>query len=188
MNDMMLHAPTCCVGDDFVIRAYMCGDESLLSESVTISYDHLKQFMPWAKHTQTIGESQSVIAKAMANYSRTEDFMLGIFSPDETTQWGGTGFHLREGPLETRSAEIGLWIRAEFAHQGMGTRVLSAMLNWGFTAWPWERLTWRCDADNIASARVAEKCGMQLEGRLRGHRRKEDGSRVDTLCYAALRS
>jgi RimJ/RimL family protein N-acetyltransferase len=99
----------------------------------------------------------------------------------------GTGYHLREGPLQSGNAEIGMWIRAGSAHQGLGTRVLQALLRWGFAEWPWQRISWRCNGTNLASQRVAERAGMRKEGVLRSHRVTPDGSREDTVCYAALR-
>jgi ribosomal-protein-serine acetyltransferase len=150
------------------------------------SIEHLKRFMPWAKETQTYEESYAVIERSMQAYRNCEDFMLGIFSSDGMSQWGGTGFHLREGPLAMRSAEMGMWVRADLAFQGLGTQFLTSMLRWGFDVWGWERLTWRCDVENIPSARLALKVGFQQEGRLCGHRRHQDGSRTDTLCFGLL--
>jgi ribosomal-protein-alanine N-acetyltransferase len=80
-----------------------------------------------------------------------------------------------------------MWVRASEAGRGLGTQLLEAMLRWGFTAWPWLRLSWRCDPRNVASVRVAEKAGLRLEGTLRSHELGVDGSRRDTACYAALR-
>ena len=112
---------------------------------------------------------------------------MGIWSPDESRLLGGCGYHLREGPLELRNAEIGMWIRGDVAGHGLGTAALCALLRWGFSAWPWLRLSWRCSSANRASQRVAEKAGMQREGVLRSHAIDPDGSRRDTVCYAALR-
>ncbi|MGC9400593.1 MAG: GNAT family N-acetyltransferase [Anaerolineae bacterium] len=174
--------------DAFVVRTYLPGDGELLSEAANASYEHLKTFMEWAKPHQTVEESESLVRKFRANYLIGEDFVLGIFTPDESRLLGGSGFHLREGHgLTNRSAEIGMWIRGDAAGQGLGTRVLRALLTWGFTRWPWERLAWRCDGRNHASRRVAEKAGMQREGVLRAHLRLDDGTRRDTYCYAILK-
>jgi RimJ/RimL family protein N-acetyltransferase len=40
---------------------------------------------------------------------------------------------------------------------------------------------------NAERVSVAEKAGMQREGVLRSHAVDPDGSRRDTVCYAALR-
>ena len=68
-----------------------------------------------------------------------------------------------------------------------GTSVLQTLIDWGFTAWPWERPSWRCDSRNQASIRIAEKAGMQAEGVLRSHMFAPSGERRDTSCFAILR-
>ena len=62
-----------------------------------------------------------------------------------------------------------------------------ALLSWGFTEWPWLRLSWRCSSANVASQRTAERAGLQREGVLRSHEVNGDGVRRDTFCYAHLR-
>ena len=81
-----------------------------------------------------------------------------------------------------------MWIRAAYAGRGLGTRVLAAMLRWGFTAWSWERIVWMRDTRNAASVRVAEKNGLTREAVLRSDRLDVDGVRRDTYLFAILRS
>ena len=116
------------------------------------------------------------------------DFVVAVVSLDGEEILGGSGFHLREGELSSGNAEIGMWIRADAAGCGLGTRVLVEMLRWGFDEWPFERLSWRCSRENRGSLRVAEKAGMTREGTLHGHRVEDDGSRGDTLLFSALRA
>ncbi|MBN1260843.1 MAG: GNAT family N-acetyltransferase [Anaerolineae bacterium] len=184
----LLVLPEKYIAGEFVIRSYFPGDGVLLSEAVNGSYDHLKAFMPWAKPYQSVEESEHLVRHFRGNYLLETDFVLGIFDGEERRLLGGSGFHLREGGLDNCSAEIGMWIRADAAGNGLGTRVLTALLAWGFTEWPWERLAWRCDGRNLASRRIAEKAGLALEGVLRGHCRLKDGTRWDTFCYAILKS
>ncbi len=117
----------------------------------------------------------------------SHDFIIGIFSPDEKRLLGGTGFHLREGPVSTGCAEMGMYIRQSEAGRGLGARVLTSLIDWGFTDWPWLRLAWCCDQRNVASVRVAEKCRLRLEGVLRGQQADAGGGRCDTACYAITR-
>ena len=188
MNDTPFFAPERLVADEFTIRCYMPGDGSLMAEAVNASYDHLRIFMPWAQpHTEVV-QAEQTVRSWRAKYLLSTDFVLGIFSPDNRRLLGSSGFHLREGGLENRAAEIGMWIRANAAGEGLGTSVLCAVLEWGFSAWPWDRLTWHCDERNIASRCTAEKAGMLYEGRLRGVRLLPDGKRENTLGFAALRS
>src|SRR4051812_40114977 len=86
--------------DPFTLRAYQPGDGALLAEAVNTSYEHLRTFMGWARPDNTVEGSEARARHFAGKYLLQEDFGLGIFSPDGTRQLGGTGFHLRHGPLE----------------------------------------------------------------------------------------
>ncbi len=181
-------APEKLENSDFLIRGYLPGDGAALNEALSVSYAHLRPFMPWAEREQSLEQSERFVRESRAKYLMAENFNLAIFDPSGSTILGGSGFHLREGELDQRNAEIGMWIRAGAAGRGLGTAVLVAVLAWGFDEWPWLRLSWRCDPKNVASARVAENAGMALEGTLRSHATAvHGGGRRDTLCFAALR-
>lgn len=182
-----LAAPDRIATERFVLRSYEAEDGPLLREATTSSYDHLAPWMPWAVRDQTPREAEQLVRSFRGRYLLAQDFVLGIFAPGGEELWGGAGFHLREGGLEVASAEMGMWVRASRAGQGLGTEVLRALLAWGFEEWPWQRLVWRCDAQNHASRRIAEKVGMQAEGVQRSHMLDPRGARRDTASYAALR-
>jgi RimJ/RimL family protein N-acetyltransferase len=172
----------------FLLRSYQPGDGAQVSEAVNDSYAHLKTFMPWATPDQSVERSEQLCREFRGNWLRASDFVIGIWQPDEARLLGGCGYHLREGTLALCNAEIGMWIRSDAARQGLGTAVLRALIRWGFTDWPWLRLSWRCSSANVASQRTAERAGMQREGVLRSHAIGPDGERRDTVCYAVLRS
>lgn len=180
-------APTSFSSGGVTIRAYQPGDGPALREATVSSYDHLRPWMPWA--TTTDGYSpeaaEANCRRFYANYLLNEDFTLGIWVGGELA--GGSGFHLRYGPIGSGNAEIGMWIRASYAGTGLGTRALGMLLEWGFTEWRWERLIWRCDTRNIASARVAQKNGLTLEGTHRADMLDVHGQRRDTHMFAILR-
>lgn len=182
-----LVAPERFEAEGFTLRGFRPGDGPLLSEAVNASYDHLAPWMAWAQRVQSEAESEKRVRCFRARTLLANDFVIGIFSPKEERLLGGTGFHLREGPLSARCAEVGMWIREGEAGRGLGTRALAAMLRWGFSEWPWLRLSWRSDADNVASIRCAEKAGMQREGVLRCQPADVGNGRRNTVCFAALR-
>ena len=184
-----LLAPERFAADGFVLRSYDAGDGEALAAATNASYEHLKAFMPWAQPVTSEREAEQRVRYFRAKWLTAKDFVICIASTDDTEVLGGSGYHLREGGLETRNAEVGMWVRGDAAGCGLGTRALVALLEWGFSEWPWDRLSWRCSSCNTASMRVAEKAGMQREGLLRGHREpRHDGARGDTVLFAALRS
>jgi RimJ/RimL family protein N-acetyltransferase len=170
-----------------VLRGYQPGDGAKLSEAADASYQHLKASMPWAQPEQSVELSEQLCRQFRARWLLAEDFVIGIWAQDGSRLLGGCGYHLREGTLALGNAEIGMWIRADAAGRGLGTAVLRALLSWGFTQWPWLRLSWRCSGGNLASQRTAEKGGLLREGVLRSHAIDLDGKRRDTCCYALLR-
>ncbi|MEO8180706.1 MAG: GNAT family protein [Deltaproteobacteria bacterium] len=171
----------------FLLRSYQPGDGASVSEAVNSSYEHLKTSMPWAIPEQSVERSEQLCRQFRGKWLSAEDFVIGIWEREGSRLLGGCGYHLREGRLELGNAEIGMWIRADAAGRGLGTAALRALLGWGFTEWPWLRLSWRCSSANLASQRTAEKAGMQREGVLRSHAIDPGGQRRDTFCYAALR-
>jgi RimJ/RimL family protein N-acetyltransferase len=185
MSDTPFLAPAAHSAGDITIRAYRPGDGPALQRAVVASYEHLRPWMTWARAEQSVAESEAICRTFAGHYLLNEGFTQGIWLGDELA--GGTGFHLRHGPIELGTAEIGMWISAARAGGGLGTRALAALLEWGFTAWPWQRLVWRCDTRNLASARVAEKGGLTREGTFRSDALAVDGSRRDTYVYAILR-
>ncbi len=183
---MDLLFPTNYQADGFVLRAYQAGDGAALRLATTESYEHLKPFMPWAVADQTLEQAEAVARRLASGFLAGTDYTLGVW--DGEFLIGGTGFHLRCGPIEWKCAEIGMWIHGERAGTGLGTRVLGAMLDWGFGEWGWERLVWKCDVANAASSRVAEKNGMTREAILRSSAVDVSGNRCDMNYFAKLKA
>jgi RimJ/RimL family protein N-acetyltransferase len=185
MDEALFIAPETYSAEGIIIRTYRPGDGAALQVAEVSSYEHLRPWMPWASAERTPEQAEANCRRFYARYLLNEDFILGIWVGGELA--GSTGFHMRHGPRELGVAEIGMWIRVSYAGAGLGTRSLRAMLAWGFGEWGWERLVWRCDTRNSASARVAEKNGMRLEGTLRADTLDVQGNRRDTHIYAILR-
>ncbi|MEE8602013.1 GNAT family N-acetyltransferase [Euzebya tangerina] len=181
-------APERFEADGFVLRGYRPGDGEALADAVTSSYEHLAPWMSWASKDQSVEESEGLSRSFRADYLRNTDFVLGIWTPDESRLLGGTGYHLRGKPMDHKVAEIGMWIRADAAGAGLGTGVLRTLLEWGFDEWPWHRLSWLCDSDNHASRRTAEKAGMRHEGTLRGEKAEVGDGHRDTLVFGLVRN
>ncbi|MCE9575559.1 MAG: GNAT family N-acetyltransferase [Deltaproteobacteria bacterium] len=83
--------------------------------------------------------------------------------------------------------EIGYWMAREGWGQGFATEAATAIVGFGFTALGLVRIVGHCMAHNPGSARVLEKVGMQREGLLRQHV-KRDGRHIDVLAYGLLRA
>jgi ribosomal-protein-alanine N-acetyltransferase len=99
---------------------------------------------------------------------------------------GGIGIELGSD-VNRRSGEIGYWLGESLWGRGLATEAVVAMTTYSFARLPIERLHAAVFEWNPASARVLEKAGYELEGRLKRSIYK-DGRWADSLLYARLRS
>ena len=98
---------------------------------------------------------------------------------------GGTGIELGED-IFYRSAEVGYWLGEPFWGRGIATEVLRAVTEYAFATFDIIRLEAGVFGWNPASARVLEKAGYTLEGRMR-HAVVKNGRVGDRLIYGLLR-
>ena len=174
--------------DRYILRPYVLDDAPAMLEAVLESYDHLKPFMPWASSDQTLEQTERIIDRMIREFDSQRDFVFGIWRVSDGRYLGGTGFHLREGPIGEQSAEVGMWIRGSEAGKGVGRDVAKSLVNWSFTEWPWLRLSWYCDQNNIGSIKCAEAAGFVHEGVLREQYDAVTKGRRNTVVLSRLKS
>jgi RimJ/RimL family protein N-acetyltransferase len=170
-----------------VIRCWDPGDAGLLKDAVDSSLDHLRPWMPWA-HEAPIPIEQVVdlLRRFRGQFDLGQDFVYGILSGEESEVVGGTGLHTRSG---AGSFEIGYWIRANRAGQGLCTEAAAALTRVGFELCGADRIEIRVDPANAASRAIPRKLGFVEEGTLRGVFHGPDGApqQRDAVVFALLR-
>jgi RimJ/RimL family protein N-acetyltransferase len=85
--------------------------------------------------------------------------------------------------VHRRTAEVGYWLGQKFWGRGVATEAITAFVEHCFSSFNLVRIFGQVNANNPASARVLEKAGFVLEGRMRKHVIK-DGVILDSLLYA----
>jgi RimJ/RimL family protein N-acetyltransferase len=147
------------------IRCWEPRDAALLKDAIDTSLEHLRPWMPWAMQ-----EPQSVEAKAQllrafrGRFDVDEDFVYGLFTPDEREVLGGTGLHTRIGP---GALEIGYWVRASRVGRGYAREAAAALTLVAFRVCGVDRVEIRVEPDNAASLRIPRALGFAEEGTLR---------------------
>jgi len=97
---------------------------------------------------------------------------------------GGIGFH-RRSDVYSRTAGIGYWLGESVWGRGIATEALMAVSEFAFRSQPIVRLEAWVFEWNKASARVLEKAGYTLEGRMRRALTKQ-GVTYDAFMYARV--
>lgn len=84
-----------------------------------------------------------------------------------------------------RTAEVGYWTARAARGRGLTAAGVRLICGWAFGAVGLERVELRADVDNVASQRVAERCGFRREGVLRDAELRADG-RHSLVLYGLL--
>ncbi|MEZ4867381.1 MAG: GNAT family protein [Caldilineaceae bacterium] len=84
--------------------------------------------------------------------------------------------------------ELGYFLSQANTGQGFVTEVAHGVICFAFEHLHVARIELQCTAENQASMKAAERCGFQLEDRLRRRHHKKDGTSVDRLWYGLLRA
>ena len=110
-------------------------------------------------------------------------YQLAVTLKSNNQLIGNCGIRMDE--VGATKADIGYELNPNHGNQGYATEAASAMVDFGFTHFGVHRIWADCIAENIGSAHVLEKLGMQLEGRFRENKYFKDRW-WDTLIYAIL--
>ena len=128
-------------------------------------------------HPYTIKDAQQFLQRAT-----TEQPEMKFCVEMEGAAVGGIGVH--PGQDEHRfAATMGYWLGEQFWGRGIMTEAVTAVTDFCFDNFPLRRIPAEVFSNNPASARVLEKAGFNLEGRLKNHVMKE-GKLLDSLIYA----
>src|SRR6266446_847267 len=95
---------------------------------------------------------------------------------------GGIGIRIGDD-VYRHTAELGYWLSEDFWGHGITSEAVPAFTDYCFANFELHRIYAEPYANNPASARVLEKAGFALEGRLRKNVVK-DGKILDSLLYA----
>jgi len=162
------------------VRPYRRGDETSVSRhanSLAIARNMRDRF----PHPYTLADAERWIGLVLAQVPQTS-WTIDV----QGEAVGGIGL-IPQDDIHRRSAEIGYWLGEAYWGRGIMTSVVPAVTQDAFVRFDLTRIYATVFAWNPTSARVLEKAGYTLEGRLRASVTKL-GQTVDELLYACIRA
>lgn len=141
--------------------------------------DNLRDGLPYPYTERDAGE----FIAAMRAADRTKTFAFAITAGDALA--GSIGVFRREN-IHARTAELGYYIGEPYWDRGLATGAARQVCNYIFEHTDIVRIFAEPFAHNIASCRVLEKAGFQLEGILRSNAVK-NGKVLDMKLYALVK-
>lgn len=113
------------------------------------------------------GQARAWLAAVWRDRLSGERLELAMIAGDDPAPVGSIalwGFHCRN-----HSAMTSYWLGHAGRGRGLATGALRLLAAWAFEELGQQRLSLHVEVDNIASQRLAERCGFVCEGRLRSH-------------------
>jgi len=167
--------------DRLVLRDLEEGDwravHSYASDSEVVRY------MDWGPNTED--ETKKFIQRAIEGQREQprKNYELAIILKDGGRLIGGCSIHVSDP--NNREGWIGYCLSRDVWGRGYATETARALLRFGFDQLSLHRIFALCDPENLASAHVLEKAGMQKEGHFR-ERKFRKGKWHDELLYAII--
>ncbi len=159
--DILANLPTI-ETERLLLRKITLNDASDMFEYA--SNPQVSEYTMWSTHT-SIEDTKYFLKSLTKMYKRRELVDWGIVHKAEKKFIGTCGFV--EWSMTHSRAEIGYALSARYWREGYMSEAVNAIIEFGFREMLLNRIVGRCEVNNIASARVMEKVGMQLEGILR---------------------
>lgn len=83
-------------------------------------------------------------------------------------------------------AELGFYTDEKHTGKGLTSTAFALITRYGFENFGFKKLFLRTHQSNISAQRLAEKCGFEIEGRIRRDYKTTKGEVVDLLYYGKL--
>jgi len=168
-----------------IIRVARPGDGAVFHAAITESLVELSPWLGWVTPPPAPEDSEDSCCRAHKRFLRNEDLMAFFFLKDGGTLIGGSGLH--DSDWDLRHFEIGYWVRSSFSGRGLMTEGVRALADHALDKLGATRVFLTTDTLNIASWKLAERAGFELEGILRNDRRNLSGGLRDTRVYSRIR-
>jgi ribosomal-protein-alanine N-acetyltransferase len=141
------------------------------------------RYMDWGPNTED--ETKKFVQRAIEAQREQprKNYQLAIVLKDDGRLIGGCGIHVSDP--NNREGWIGYCLSRHFWRHGYATETAKALLRFGFDQLSLHRIFALCEPENLASAHVLKKAGMQQEGHFRECKFRK-GKWHDELLYAII--
>ena len=146
-----------------IIRDYNFEDLPVIHELVKPL--EIYQYQQWGPNSEEDTENYIKMCISQQSEKPRMSFELCIVSKEDNKIVGAIGIRVRSGA--SKKSDLGYWIRHDLWGRGFATEATKAIIKFGFEELGMNRIWATASPENIASLKVLEKAGMQLEGSMR---------------------
>ena len=182
---MLIHLGTQTIETSrLILRRARTADARAMFENWA-SDPQITRYLSWKPH-KNIAETQEILSGWVREYRDTRTYNWLIVPKILGEPIGSIGMSSLDYLKEVNEfCEVGYCLSRQYWNQGFATEAMQAVLSYLLERVGFYRVQAVHDVLNPASGRVMEKCGMQIEGVMRGAALRKDGTRGD-LCLRAI--
>jgi len=184
LQALLLDIPDSASTSRLELKANRPGGGAVINAAFVESHAELRPWMPWARETMTVEQSEEHCRRMHARWHSREELDFCFWRKSDGVLVGKGGLHTIDWDIP--KFEIGYWIRTSCTRQGYATEATLGLVQYAREHLGACRLEITSDARNVASRRVAEKSGFELEGIRRASRRDFAGALADSCMYARV--
>lgn len=137
---------------------------------------------PW-EQAYGVAHAREYLVAQEAGRKRGQEIQFAVVHVETGVLLGGASLY--DVDMEAGRASIGYWVAAPVRRRGVATAAVLLLPDWAFKVLDVARLQLTCGPDNVASQRVAARCGFTRQGVLRSHLPFK-GARRDTVVFSLL--
>jgi len=164
----------------FILRPFKRGDENSLKENINNKKIYRNTLS--IPYPYTLKDAKDWITKNLKEMKRKRPNMINFAIDINGEVVGGIGLRKIEG----HKAEIGYWLAEKYWGQGIMTKAVKLVTEFGFKKLKLKRIYAYVFSWNKPSMGVLEKAGYKLEGILRKDVKKNNKF-IDTFLFAKVR-
>lgn len=187
MRKMLPDIPGRIEAERLYLRPYRADDGPWYYAMGQRNRDHLARYEAdnAARSLESVEDAEELIRKLATAWEAQTYFFMGAF--DRKTDEFLAQVTIVPVDWDVPAFAIGFFV--DEAHEGQGyvTESVRAVMGFVFEYLEAHRVGMECDDTNLRSRRVAERCGLTLEGHIRENKRNVDGTLSGTLHFGLLR-
>ena len=138
-------------------------------------------WIPWASVSTDLPSARATLQRYADKRAADTGGIYGIWLDGVLV--GGTMFVAFDAA--SGNCELGCWLEPAATGRGLVTAAVRRLLDWALVTRGLHRAEWHCRPDNVASANVARRLGMTLDGTMRANYPWK-GVRHDSEIWAVL--
>ncbi|WP_105956660.1 GNAT family N-acetyltransferase [Apilactobacillus quenuiae] len=144
---------------------------STIFNLVESNRSYLSKWLPWANNLNNVNDEVDFLNENLQQYRVEKSLNLLIQYHNQIV--GAISFNKINH--NRKYTDIGYWLGQEYSDNNIMHRCVLGMLSIGFKKYEFNKIIINAAVDNVASNRVAKKCGFHLDGVLRENELLLDG-------------